>query len=367
MNYEKRKKKLVTNLTRKESQPDCILITSLPNLKYYFNYGGVSYERFCGGLISLESGKSALVVPKLDEGKTASSSVDGVFAWTDSEGYQPSLGAALKSIVGKSRTFGCEDWVTLYLMEAIKKVRAAAKFESISPAISAQRLIKEEEEIEALRSSSSKLGKGYEKIPEILKAGQSEIEVGYGIKKSLADLGAADVDFCAVQSGPNSAVPHSQTTQRKLSSGDMIVIDISCVDDSGYFADFTRTFSIGSPTEEQRKVYEVVKAAQSAGTSMAKPGIPGRAIDRNVRGIIEKASYGKYFVHRTGHGLGIEVHEAPWINEANASKLRSGMVFTVEPGIYLPGKFGVRIEDNIVLNPTGNENLTHVSHDLVQI
>jgi Xaa-Pro dipeptidase len=367
MNFEKRKKKLVGNLDRKQSKPDCIVITSLPNLKYYFNYGGASYERFCGGVISLESGKSALVVPKLDEGKTASSSVDGVFAWTDSEGYQKSLEDALKSIGGKSRIFGCEDWITLYLMEAIKKVRAAAKFESVSPTIADQRLIKEEEEIEALRSSSAKLGKGHEKIPQILKAGQSEIEAGYGIKKSLADLGAADVDFCAVQSGPNSAVPHSQTTQRKLSPGDMIVIDISCVDDSGYFADFTRTFSVGSPNEEQRKVYEVVKDAQSTGTTVAKPGIPARDIDRVVRGIIEKAGYGKYFVHRTGHGLGIEVHEAPWINGANASKLRSGMVFTIEPGIYLPGKFGVRIEDNIVLNATGNENLTHVAHELVQI
>ena len=367
MNHEKRKKNLLAALEKKNSKIDCVFITSLPNLKYYFNYGGVSYERFCGGLISVKDGSSALVVPKLDEGKTTSSSVDGVFAWTDSEGYVGSLEEALKSVGGKFRSFGCEDWTTLFLMEAVKKVRTTAKFESISTVISDQRLIKEEEEIEALRSATTILGKGYEKIPEILKVGQSEIEAGYEIKKTLGDFGAADVDFCAVQSGPNSAVPHSQTTPRKLSHGDMIVCDISCVNDAGYFADFTRTFSIGAPTEKQRKVYDTVKAAQAAGTIIAKPNLQAKAIDKEVRGIIERAGYGEYFVHRTGHGLGIEVHEAPWINSANSSKVRPGMVFTIEPGIYLPGKFGVRIEDNIVLTSSGNENLTRVTHELVQI
>ncbi|HYB04301.1 MAG TPA: M24 family metallopeptidase, partial [Nitrososphaerales archaeon] len=141
----------------------------------------------------------------------------------------------------------------------------------------------------------------------------------------------------------------------------------SCVNDAGYFADFTRTFSMGTPTEEQLTVYETVKAAQSAGTTIAKSNIPAKAIDKEVREIIEKAGYGEYFVHRTGHGLGIEVHEAPWINNLNSAKVRPGMVFTIEPGIYLPGNFGVRIEDDIVLTSSGNENFTPVTHDLVQI
>jgi len=346
---------------------DAIFITSVPNLKYYFNYGGVAYERFCGGFISVSEEKSALVVPKLDEGKTTNSSVEAVYAWRDSEGYQGSLGEALASIGGKPRVFGCEDWTTLSLMEAVKKVRAPARFESISPIISEQRLIKEEEEIEALRSATSILEKGYEKIPDILKIGQTEVEAGYGIKKILGDYGATDVDFCAVQSGPNSAVPHSQTTPRKLSRGDMIVCDISCVNDAGYFADFTRTYSIGAPGKEERKVYEAVKAAQATGTNFARPNVQAKAIDQEVRGMIEKAGYGEYFIHRTGHGLGIEVHEAPWINSVNSSKVRPGMVFTVEPGVYLPGKFGVRIEDNLVLTSSGNENLTHLSHELIQI
>ncbi len=167
MNHEKRKDKLVQNLKKQERKIDCVLITSLPNLTYYFNYGGASFERFCGGLLSLKEGKSALVMPKLDEGKAATASVDSVFPWTDSEGYGQALTDALKSIgVPKSRIFGCEDWITLYQMEMVKKVRVTSKFENISQTIADQRLIKSQEEIEAMRSSTSKLGKGYEKIPE---------------------------------------------------------------------------------------------------------------------------------------------------------------------------------------------------------
>ena len=368
LNIEKRKDKLVQKLKKNERKIDCVLITSLPNLMYYFNYGGASFERFCGGIVSLGEGRSALVIPKLDEGKAALASVDSVFPWTDSEGYGKALAEALKSIgVPKSRVFGCEEWITLHQMELVKKVRATSKFENITETISDQRLVKSEEEIVALRGSTSKLGKGYEKIPEILKEGKSEIEVAFDIRKALGDLGVADVDFCGVQSGPNSSVPHSLTTSKKLSSGDMVVIDISCRDDSGYFADFTRTFSIGKASEEKRAAYEVVKEAQSTGVKTSRPNTPAKKIDFEVRSVIEKAGYGQYFIHRTGHGLGLEVHEAPWITDSNSSKLRAGMVYTVEPGVYLPGEFGIRIEDDVVLTASGNENLTNVTHDLIEV
>lgn len=367
MDFEKRKVKLVKNLAKQGSKVDYILITSVPNLKYYFNYGGASYERFCAGLISLKEGKSVVVVPKLDEGKTANSAADDIFPWTDSEGYGQALEKALVSIPGRSRNFGCEDWITLYLMESVKKVRAGAKFLSVSPSISDQRLIKDDEEIKALRSASENLSKGYEKLPEILKTGRSEVEAGFEIKKTLADFGASEVDFLAVQSGPNSSIPHSQTSQRKLSEGDMVVVDISCTDESGYYADFTRTFCVGKASDEQRRVYEVVKEAQSTGVRSAIPNTPAKNVDRDVRRVIETAGFGEFFVHRTGHGLGLEVHEPPWISSLNSSKLRPGMAFTVEPGVYIPGKFGVRIEDDVVTNSSGTENLTRVTHDLVEV
>ena len=367
MDFEKRKTKLVRNLAKKGSNVDCVMITSLPNLTYYFNYAGASYERFCAGLISMKEGKSSLVVPKLDEGKTTKSVVDGVFPWTDSEGYGQALEKALASIGGRSRNVGCEDWTTLYSMESVKKVRTGAKFQSISPSISDQRLIKDEEEIQALRLASGILSKGYEKLPEILKAGKSEIEAGFEMKKTLTDLGASEVGFLAIQSGPNSSVPHSQTSQKKLSDGDMVVVDIGCTSESGYNADFTRTFCVGRPSEEQRKVYGVVQEAQSTGVKSAVPNKPAKNVDRDVRKIIQDAGFGEFFVHRTGHGLGLEVHEPPWISSLNPSKIKPGMAFTVEPGIYIPGKFGVRIEDNVVANSSGNENLTQVTHELIEV
>lgn len=367
LDYEKRKENLIRKLRKQTAKVDCVLITSLPNLTYFFNYAGASFERFCGGFLSLNDGKSSLVIPKLDEGKSNSSSVDEVFTWTDSEGYKGALERALKSIGGKSSTFGCEDLVTLNQMEEMKAVRAQAKFRSVTQPISEMRLIKSDEEIAALRGSAQKLGKGYEKIPSILKAGMTEIDVAYEIKRSLSDEGLPSVDFCGVQSGADSAVPHSLTSKKKLSPGDMVVIDIAATDELLYYADFTRTFCVGRASEEQRKVYEIVKEAQSIGVGASIPGRAPKLIDKQVREIIQKSGYGKYFVHRTGHGLGLEVHEPPWINSGNSSKVKPGMVFTVEPGIYLPGKFGVRIEDNVVITSEGNENLTRVTHDLIEV
>lgn len=368
MDFQRRKQKLVETLGKREKKIDCVLITTLANLKYYFDYGGASYERFCVGLISLKERKTALVIPKLDEGKSASSSVDGVFPWTDSNGYKGALEEALQGIgSSKAKLFGCEDWITLSRMEEIRKVRAQAKFESVSQNISNQRLVKSEDEIEAIRNSTRKLTKGYEKIPSILKQGQTEIDASFEIKKALVDVGVAEADFCAVQSGPNSSVPHSLPSSRKLATGDMIVIDISCLDETGYYADFTRTFSVGRAGDEQRQVYGVVKEAQSTGVKTASPGIPAKTIDREVRSVIGRAGFGEYFIHRTGHGIGLEVHEPPWISDSNSSKLKEGMVFTIEPGVYIPGKFGVRIEDNVALNSSGNENMTQVTHDLVEI
>jgi len=367
LNFRNRTIKLTENLSKADSKIDCVLLTSLPNLKYYLNYPGISFERFCCGLISIETQKTALVMPKLDEGKSAQSSAENIFPWTDSQGYEGAFGDALKSIGTKSTNFGCEDWITLYLMESVRKVKHRARFQSISTTISDQRLIKSSEEIDSIRGSTSKLGKGYKLIPEILNERRTEIETSFEIKRALTNLGETEIDFCGVQSGPNSAIPHSLTSNRLLRSGDMVVVDISCTDESGYYADFTRTYSIGRASELQKKVYDVVKEAQSMGVMTSRPNILAKAVDGVTRTVIEKAGYGEYFVHRTGHGLGLEVHEAPWISASNSTRLRSGMIFTIEPGIYLPGKFGVRIEDNLVLSRSGNENLTHVSHDLTEI
>ena len=170
-----------------------------------------------------------------------------------------------------------------------------------------------------------------------------------------------------VQSGPNSAIPHSTISPRVLQKGDMIVVDSSCPNIEGYYADFTRTFVLGKPNEKQKEVYEVVKRAEAAGVEESESRKSAQEVDRKTRSIIAKAGYGKYFVHRTGHGLGLEVHEAPYIREGNLENMENGIVFTVEPGIYLPGKFGVRIEDNVVIENGKAKNLTTLSHELIEL
>ena len=167
-----------------------------------------------------------------------------------------------------------------------------------------------------------------------------------------------------VQSGPNTALPHGATSDRRVEIGDFLLLDfVTTV--AGYYADITRTFVVGAePTAEQRRVYETVLAANAAGRAAARPGVTGEELDAIVRRVIDDAGYGPNFIHRTGHGLGLEVHEEPQIVAGNRTPLAPGMVFTIEPGIYLPGWGGVRIEDDVVVTEDGCESLTSYSRDL---
>jgi len=167
-----------------------------------------------------------------------------------------------------------------------------------------------------------------------------------------------------VQAGPNAANPHAHAGDRPLQRGDLVVIDFGAVVD-GYGSDITRTIAIGEPDAEMRAVYEVVKAANAAGRAAARPGATGEAVDRAARAVIESAGYGPSFTHRTGHGLGLEGHEPPYMVRGEATILQPGMTFTVEPGIYLAGKGGVRIEDDVLVTADGSETLTTLTRELI--
>ncbi|MDG6997975.1 MAG: M24 family metallopeptidase [Nitrososphaerota archaeon] len=363
LNYKKRSENLRKSVN---SSVDCVLISSLPNLKYFFDYRGESYERFCCGLISTKKEKSALIVPKLDEAKAEKGAADSVYPWTDSEGYKTAFLRALSDLGVHGGRFGCEDSLTFGSMQSIRKI-SSSRFESASSAISEIRQIKDEEERIALKQSAGILRRVYKDIDKFLKIGAREIDIALTIKNALREYGATNADFCAVQSGPNGAIPHQDTSSKKVKRGDFVVVDISITGPTGYFADFTRTFSIGTPSKLQQQIYEVVKRAQSSAIQKANANAEAGEVDAAARGVIDESGYGKYFFHRTGHGIGLEVHEAPWIREGNKMKLRSGMAFTVEPGIYLPQKFGVRIEDNLLVEDSGTTNLTGLDHELVEL
>jgi len=169
-----------------------------------------------------------------------------------------------------------------------------------------------------------------------------------------------------VASGPNSASGHAFPTERKLAAGDLLVIDWGA-SAAGYFADITRTFAVGEVEEELAKVHRIVQEANAAGRAAVRAGATCGSVDDAARSVIQAAGYGEYFIHRTGHGLGMEIHEEPYMRAGNEMVLEPGMTFTIEPGIYLPGRGGVRIEDNMVVTEDGGESLTDLRRELVHI
>jgi Xaa-Pro dipeptidase len=192
----------------------------------------------------------------------------------------------------------------------------------------------------------------------------SEREIAAELTVNLLKGGSSGASFQPlVQTGPNTAEPHSATSSRRLERGELLLIDFGARV-GGYVSDITRTLAMGEPEAELSKVYEIVQAANAAGQSAAGPGVPCQEVDRAARRVIDDAGYGPYFIHRTGHGLGLEVHEPPYIVEGNMQRLETGMTFTVEPGIYLPGRGGVRVEDDVVITEDGCESLTTFERNL---
>lgn len=220
------------------------------------------------------------------------------------------------------------------------------------------RLTKQGTEIESLRKSCRVAAKAFEVIRKKVRPGQTERQVMLTLERIMQDMGASGPSFnTIIGSGPNSALPHHITGDRKLRAGEPLLLDFGCVYDH-YCSDITRTIFLGKPTPEFRRVYSIVEASHDAGVKAVRSGIPCKAVDDVCRGLITDAGYGKTFMHGTGHGVGLEIHEPPRLNTKDPSMLMAGMAVTVEPGIYLHGKFGVRIEDTVLVKEKGCEILT---------
>ena len=202
-------------------------------------------------------------------------------------------------------------------------------------------------------------------MPDGLRAGRTELEVGRDIADAIIAEGHSRVDFVIVASGPNGASPHHELSDRVILDGDPVVVDIGGTMPDGYCSDETRTYSVGAPPAEFADYYAVLLAAQAAACDAVRPGVSCEDIDRAARRVIAEAGYGDYFVHRTGHGIGLETHEEPYIVEGNSELLEPGMAFSIEPGIYLPGRHGARIEDIVVCGPDVGERVNLRPRELV--
>jgi Xaa-Pro dipeptidase len=240
-----------------------------------------------------------------------------------------------------------------------------ATFISAEDIVSEIRLNKDESEIEKMRMAVGIAETALRETVAQVKTGITELELASELVIQLLRAGSeSEIPFNPiVSSGPNSAFVHATPSERKLTAGDMLMIDFGARV-KGYISDITRTFAIGEINDEMKKVYQVVKEANEAGKNAVKVGMQCAEIDRAARSVIEEAGYGKYFIHRTGHGIGLEGHEAPYIAGDNALRLSEGMTFTIEPALYIPDQGGVRIEDNVVVTSEGVECLTSYPREL---
>jgi Xaa-Pro aminopeptidase len=342
---------------------DLTAIAPTSNMRYLLGFSPLADERLC--LLMVTGEGSRLVVPELNADQVETrTGVKGI-RWSDDTGAEGALVRALDELHAHRPAVLAADAAmradALLLLQAI-----AQPEESVNAAdlMAELRMRKSEAEIEALARAAAQADRAMMAGIEACQPGASERDVAQIIAHYFREDGAEEVHATLVASGPHSAFPHHEAGGRELRLGDTIVIDIVATLD-GYQSDITRIVHLGEPSAELRTVYDTVREANWRGREAARAGARACDVDRAARSIIEEAGYGRYFVHRTGHGLGMDTHEPPWISATNTRTLEPGMVFSVEPGIYLPERFGVRIEDIVVVTDGPCRCLTGLDRGLV--
>jgi Xaa-Pro dipeptidase len=349
---------------------DAIVLNPGPSLVYLTGLHFHLMER--PTLFLYKRGESPrAILPELEAGKLEKIStaiIVNTFG-DDPASWQSVINQALEGWLKPGQSLGVEPTRLRFLeMDYLSKALPDVKFLPAETVIGALRLQKDDEEIECMRKAVKIAQNALKATLPLMKSGVSEQEIASELVIQLFKAGSStELPFAPiVASGPNSANPHAVPTDRKIKKGDLVVIDWGAAYDD-YFSDLTRTFSVGEISPELVKIYEVVKSANAAGREAGKPEHPAGEVDAAARTVIEAAGYGEFFTHRTGHGLGMEAHEQPYMFAGNPLVLKKGMVYTVEPGIYLPGKGGVRIEDNVVISEDGSECLSDFPRELKKL
>ena len=329
---------------------DALFVTPSTNLAYSANLAIGRSERLTA-LLLFADGSAVLLTPSFEGANhRLTAVVDDVKTWQEDE---DPIALAGKLLSGK-KTVGVEGSTNYATVTALSQ-SSPAKIEDGTAVFDALRMIKSPEEQVFIRDAAKRTNLAIEGTHKRMRAGMSESEVARILEEEFTRQGARGGGL--VQFGPSSAFPHGTPAERRLAKGDPVLIDCGCRV-RGYGSDITRTVSFGPPSDEFRKVYATVDRAQMAGIEALKTGASGEDVDRAARKVIEDAGYGKYFTHRLGHGLGMDGHEQPYLVRGNRRPLASGNVETIEPGIYIPDHFGVRIEDDYVVQPDGAKSLS---------
>ncbi|ELZ26627.1 xaa-pro aminopeptidase [Halogeometricum pallidum JCM 14848] len=344
-----------------EAGADALVCFPSPNLFYLSGFSEDPGERHLFLFVPAD-GDPAFLVPDLYETQVrAATWTDNVRTWSDGEDPVAATEAAVSALgLPESPRVLVDDTMWARFTQDLREVLPDATFGLASEVLAPLRLRKDEAELDALRRAGAAADAAMDRVRELGAdaVGMTESELAAEIETYLADAGGEGVAFeTVVGAGDHGAMPHYRHGDREIRPGDPVVLDFGTRVD-GYPSDQTRTVVFdGDPSERFREVHEVVREAQAAAVDAVEPGATAESVDRAAREVIEEAGYGERFVHRTGHGVGLEVHEEPYIVAGNDERLEPGTVFSVEPGVYLSGEFGVRIEDLVVVTEDGYERL----------
>jgi len=364
MLYKKRHEKLLEVL-KKEEAHGFIFCLSV-NMGYFTGFFEGQAERFLALLVPFK-GDPVFLVPKLYYDQICENTwVENVTSWTDGEDPYEKMASIIKEKKLLNSKIAVDDTLRSDFLIPLQEKLPQVKFITGGKIINTLRRIKSKHEKDLMMYIGDISDKVLEKVISAIQVGISELTISNLVYDSFQELGTQCATVPIVSSGPFSAQPHYRATDKIIANEEPVILDWGG-DWKHYKSDMTRTVFLGKPSEEFLKIYGIVRKAQETGVKNVKSGRTCEEIDRIVRKVIEDEGYGKYFIHRTGHGLGLEVHEEPYIVEGNKMVLEPGMVFSIEPGIYLPGKYGVRIEDCVVVTEKGAESLTHFTHDLITI
>ena len=341
---------------------DGLIITPGPDLVWLTGYRPTAITERLTALVLAPGQEPTLLLPTLEradaEAAVAAPSLT-IVDWTDGEDPFALLGA----FVGAHARMGIADSAWALHLLGLQAAVPRSSYRALTQALPMLRAVKDRDELARLAAAGAAADATYEQILDVRFEGRKERDVAADLARLLREFGHEQVDFTVVGSGPNGANPHHEAGERIIARGDAVVLDFGGLM-YGYGSDTTRTVSVGEPSAKVREVHGIVRLAQLAGVEAVRPGVACQEIDRAARAVIVDAGYGDRFIHRTGHGIGTTTHEPPYMIEGEEQPLVPGMCFSVEPGIYLPGEFGVRIEDIVTVTETGVSRFNTTDHDL---
>lgn len=347
-----------------------LVITPGYDLRYLVGSRAQTFERLTALVLPADGSAPTVVVPRLELAALRESAVTEIGAtvqdWVDGENPYALVAQALRGSAAAPVTVAVTDSMTALHLLPLAEVLGAVPVLA-TDVLRRLRMIKDPAEIDALRKAGAAIDRVHARVPEFLVPGRTEADVAADIAEAIVAEGHSEVAFIIVGSGPNGADPHHECSDRELRVGDIVVVDIGGPYAPGYNSDSTRTYSIGEPDTEVARRYAVLQRAQAEAVGAVRPGITAGSVDAVARDVLAAEGLAEVFVHRTGHGIGLSVHEEPYIIAGNEITLEPGMAFSVEPGIYFPGQWGARIEDIVIVTEDGVESVNQRPHDLVVV